>query len=142
MKTLFFTLTLASTLIYGGDFIANAKSHTVVQNSTKLLWQDDPSSAERQMSYKSAMAYCETLDYADHTDWRIPSASQLLSITDTRRTPAISIAFFHTASGCYWVEHGSIKGHVGMIDFSDGMKKSVNGFEQTCHVRCVVHTLK
>lgn len=137
MKTLFFTLTLASTLVYGGDFIANTKNHTVIQTSTKLLWQDDPSSAERVMSYKSALAYCETLENTGYINWRIPSASELLSITDIRRTPTISASFSHTASGCYWIEHGSVKGHVGMIDFADGSKKSVLGYTQTCNVRCV-----
>lgn len=141
MKTLFFTLMLASALVYGGDFIANTKGHTVLQNSTKLLWQDDPSSAERLMSYKSALAYCETLENADHINWRIPSALELLLITNTQRIPTISAAFSHTASGCYWAEHGSMKGHVGIIDFADGTKKSTLSYEQTCHVRCV-HSLK
>lgn len=137
MKTTLVTLLFASTLTFGTDFIANPKNHTVEQKSAKLIWQDDVSSAERVMSYKSGMAYCETLDYAGSTNWRIPIAKELYSTINPNRTPTINLAFFHTASECYWTLSDQMKGHVGMIDFSNGMKKSANGLEQYCHIRCV-----
>ncbi len=49
------------------------------------------------MSYKSAMAYCETLDYIGMTNWRISNAAELYTLIDPNRTPTISSAFAHTS---------------------------------------------
>lgn len=130
-------LLLAAMSLLGADFIPNTHMHVVLQPSKNLVWQDDSFSSERQLSYKSAMAYCETLDYIEITNWRIPTAKELYVTINPNRTPTIHSAFSHTASECYWVLSDHMKGHVGIIDFSNGMKKSANGFEQTCHVRCV-----
>lgn len=139
MKQLIFLVVAASLL--GADFVPNAQTHVVFQPSKHLMWQDDESSSERQMSYKSAVAYCETLDYNEITDWRIPNTAELYALIDPNRTPTISSAFSHTYSGCYWALHDNIKGHVGIIDFSSGTKIAGNGFDRECHVRCV-HSLK
>lgn len=136
-----FIFLVAAMSLFGAEFIPNAYMHIVLQPSKNLVWQDDVSSSERQMSYKSAMAYCETLDYIGMTNWHIPNTAELYSLTDASRTPTISSTFAHTASGCYWALHDSMKGRVGIIDFSNGIKKSSQGFEQTCYIRCV-HSLK
>jgi hypothetical protein len=135
MKQLILLLTAMN--LFGADFIPNTQMHVVLQPSKNLVWQDDTPSSERQMSYKSAMAYCETLDYIGVTNWRIPNTVELYTLIDPNRTPTISSAFAHTSSGCYWTLHDSMKGRVGIIDFSNGMKKSSQGFEQMCRVRCV-----
>lgn len=139
MKTTLLTLLLTSTLTFGSDFIANPKNHTVEQKSAKLIWQDDASSAERVMSYKNAMAYCETLDYAGYTNWRLPTVPEFQKIVDMERIPTISTIFSHTATQCYWHSHKDNKGLVGVgfIDFSNGTKQAVVGYEHFCNVRCI-----
>lgn len=139
MKTTLVTLLFASTLTFGGDFIANPKNHTVEQKSAKLIWQDDASSAERVMSYKSAMSYCETLDYAGYTNWRLPIVPEFQKIVDMERTPTIYSVFSHTTTQCYWHSHRDRNGLVGVgfIDFSNGTKQAVFGHEYFCHARCV-----
>lgn len=132
-----FIFLVAAMSLFGAEFTPNTYMHVVSQPSKNLIWQDDASSSERKMSYKSAMAYCETLDYIGMTNWRIPTAKELYSTINPNRTPSINSAFSHTASECYWTLSNNMKGHVGMIDFSNGMKKSANGFEQYCHIRCV-----
>ncbi len=135
MKQLIFLVVAMS--LFGADFIPNTQKQVVLQPSKKLVWQDDSTSSERQMSYKSAIAYCETLAYNGKNSWRIPTAEELYSIMDLNRTPTIHTAFSHTASERYWALSTHTKGHVGIIDFSNGMKKSAYGFEETCHIRCV-----
>lgn len=142
MKTTLFTLLVASTLTFGSDFISNSKNHTVEQKSVKLIWQDDASSAERIMSYKNAMAYCTTLDYAGYTNWRLPTVPEFQKIVDMERIPTISSVFTHTASQCYWFNHRDHNGLVGVgfINFSNGTKQAVFGHEYFCNVRCVSDT--
>lgn len=135
MKQLIFLVVAIS--LFGSDFIPNTQKQVVLQLSKKLVWQDDSTSSERQMSYKSAMAYCETLEYDGKNNWRIPTAKELYSIIDPNRTPTVHSAFSHTASERYWTLDTHTKGHVGIIDFSNGMKKSAYGYEEICHIRCV-----
>ncbi len=44
-----------------------------------LAWIEKPVKAS---SWKDSLAYCENLDYAGFSDWRIPNIHELISITD------------------------------------------------------------
>ena len=79
----------------------------------RLMWQDQkfmdssatlsPLSAmgdkyNNPMTYTEAVKYCENLNFAGFDDWRLPTANELLSITDdTRVKPAINKAFKNVA---------------------------------------------
>ena len=75
-------------------FSIDVNSGIVVDAIYGLAWQD---AAEIfKGSYKDAVSYCENLNYGGYSDWRLPSASELLSITDYGRyKPAINKAFKH-----------------------------------------------
>lgn len=61
------------------------KNGTILDTSTNLLWQQQDS--QKGMSWQSALSYCDSLDLAKHTDWRLPNAKELQSIVDYDRSP-------------------------------------------------------
>jgi hypothetical protein len=66
---------------------------TVTDNDTCLMWQQDAPS--RTYTWEQALAYCEHLELATYTDWRLPTVRELSSIVDTTRyDPAINITYF------------------------------------------------
>jgi hypothetical protein len=74
---------------------------TVTDSTTGLVWQDDATPA--QMTWESAIRYCEELDLGGNTDWRLPNINELTSIVDdTTSSPAISSVFVNTTSTYYW----------------------------------------
>jgi hypothetical protein len=56
------------------------------------------------MIWDDAIDNCEALDYAGHTDWRLPNIKELMSIVDYGlSSPAINQTYFPNAqSGRYW----------------------------------------
>jgi len=67
--------------------------------STDIPWP------EPAMTWKEALAYCETLTLGGPEDWRLPTIKELASLADLDRiNPAISIEYFTDTSGtsAYW----------------------------------------
>ena len=95
---------------------------TVTDNATKLMWVQDPSlcgvggypntwattlDTPKTMKWTDAIANCEALVYAGHTDWRLPNINELRSIIDYSRVlPAIYTSYFtcspFTSPYFYW----------------------------------------
>ena len=74
---------------------------TVTDNMTGLMWQqvDD----DRRKNWEGALEYCESLDLAGHTDWRLPQIKELNSIVDYTRTyPAIDTTYFPVTKSKYY----------------------------------------
>jgi len=70
---------------YGvNDLEANGDG-TVTDHATGLLWQRSDSGAGS--SWQDALAYCEGLELAGRSDWRLPNAKELQSIVDYSRSP-------------------------------------------------------
>ena len=53
--------------------------------STDLFWQKE---SVKKATWKDALSYCENLEYAGHTDWRLPNKNELLSLVDYSKTAA------------------------------------------------------
>ncbi len=65
----------------------------VVDNNTGLEWQQ--TFPEETYLWRNAKTYCENLNYGGYSDWRLPSAQELLSIFDISYfNPAIKEAYF------------------------------------------------
>ena len=96
---------------WGGASIENAdildnytdnSDGTVTDTSTGLMWQQTASS--NGMTWELSLAYCEGLNLGGHTDWRLPTIKELLSLVDySRYNPAINTTYFpNTVSSFYW----------------------------------------
>jgi hypothetical protein len=95
---------------------------TVTDTSTGLTWQQ--ATSENSMTWETALSYCETLDLANYTDWRLPTNKELKSLLDyIRYTPAINTTFFpDTISYLYWssTTAADVTGYAWGVDFYDG----------------------
>jgi hypothetical protein len=58
---------------------------TVTDNVTKLMWQQVVPTTK--YAWDAAKAYCPTLTLAGHSDWRLPSIIELVSIVDLDPNP-------------------------------------------------------
>ena len=99
-------------------FIDNGDG-TVTDQRTGLMWQKD--TAPGTYSWQNAMEYCEKLDLAGHTDWRLPNEVELRGIVACpARDPAIN-AVFEAVSEWYWTSSGwSTVRYVICVDFYNG----------------------
>lgn len=70
---------------YGiNDFVDNNDS-TITDQSSSLMWQQADS--EEAISWGDALTYCENLELAGYSDWRLPNAKELQYIVDYTRSP-------------------------------------------------------
>lgn len=77
---------------------------TVTDRNTGLMWQQDDAHNARTYSWQRARNYCEILNLARHTDWRLPAIGELASLINIGKyNPAIDTTYF---PGClsdyYW----------------------------------------
>jgi hypothetical protein len=70
-----------------GNVVDNGDG-TVTDNCTSLMWQQDTADTNGggvddtdKLSWTAALAYCDGLTFATHSDWRLPNARELESIT-------------------------------------------------------------
>ena len=74
---------------------------TVTDNVTGLMWQQEGDDVLR--IWEDALAYCEDLELAGHTDWRLPNIKALRSIMDNKTyNPAIDTSYFPSEVSSYW----------------------------------------
>jgi hypothetical protein len=71
---------------------------TVTDNVTGLMWQQVVPQDTR--TYADAVAYCSTLALAGHSDWRLPSVIELVSIVDCGQSvPSMDGSYFSWGIG-------------------------------------------
>ncbi len=81
----------------------------VIDNTTKLQWQDNSDAKTVQKTWSEAKEYCENLTLGGYDDWRLPSESELFTIVDYGRSnPAIDPVFQNVISDWYWSSTNNI----------------------------------
>ena len=122
-KMLFFVVLLAllSGSVASAALVDNGDG-TVTDTVSGLMWQKE--TAPGEYTWKDALAYCETLSLAGHSDWRLPNKNELLSLVDySRYNPAIDpLLALVTESFYYWssaTDVGSTES-AWRVDFDDG----------------------
>jgi hypothetical protein len=80
---------------YGRNDFVDQRDGTVLDRATGLMWMQVDSGAlkagpfsDGRMNWPQALDWAAGLNYAGHTDWRLPNAKELQSIIDYRRSPA------------------------------------------------------
>ncbi|KJY82933.1 hypothetical protein TW81_12080 [Vibrio galatheae] len=84
----FYVLAVRGNPHYGINQFVDTGEGAVVDNATGLIWQQADS--QTQMDFPRALAYCENLELAEQSDWRLPNVKELQSIVDYTRSPATS----------------------------------------------------
>ena len=123
----------------GGDEV-------VFDSETNLMWQKTYFSGEDGVNWGVALAYCENLEYAGYTDWRLPNKNELATLVDySRADPASS--FPEMPSGHLWSSTFT-SGYGGadsafLLSVADGHFASYYTYEyDNFAVRCVRSDLK
>lgn len=77
---------------------------TITDNVTGLMWQKEGDNMERE--WAAAGTYCGTLNLGGHSDWRLPSKKELMSIVARNIPypgPTINLTYFpNTYADSYW----------------------------------------
>jgi hypothetical protein len=83
-------------------FIDNGDG-TVTDSTTGLMWSKD-NVGDSELNHADATKACADLKLAGHSDWRLPTRAELLTLVDdTRHQPAIDVGAFPSCkSGWYW----------------------------------------
>lgn len=90
----------------GPNYIDNGDG-TVTDNATGLMWASDGNglgcNSGVTISWPNAIAWASALNFAGHTDWRIPNIKELLSLLNySLISPKIDTAYFPSTYGNYY----------------------------------------
>ncbi|MCP5535160.1 MAG: DUF1566 domain-containing protein [Akkermansiaceae bacterium] len=95
----FFVLYVRGNDHYGKNKLVDNKDGTITDHATGLTWMTVDSGMlkagkdkDGKLNWQQALAWSESLDYAGHSDWRLPNAKELQSIVDYSRSPATTIS--------------------------------------------------
>ena len=82
---------------------------TVTDNKTKLMWTKDAEPGGRSHRWQDAYVYCEEYTIAGHSDWRLPTLGEFLSLIDlSRYNPALPLGHPFTnvqdRDNVYWTQ--------------------------------------
>lgn len=73
---------------YGVNNFVDNGDGTISDLSTGLMWQQ--SDDGNFYDWENSLKYCEDLNFANHSDWRLPNPKELQSIVDYTRSPSTS----------------------------------------------------
>jgi hypothetical protein len=90
-------------ICFANDFKRNNGSKVVIDTTNELMWVDDISSVKLRLNHKDATEYCENLQFAGYTNWRIPEIEELQTIVDKKNEKNyINRAFRYSLPEGYW----------------------------------------
>jgi uncharacterized protein DUF1566 len=127
-----------------GRFVDN-RDGTVTDTCTELMWQIDTADIngngmigdEDRPDWSGALKYCEELELAGHTDWRLPNVREIQSIVDFGRfqpsiDPVFSANFGGLSAGWYWSSSSvaRVPDFAWQVNFDDGFVSFCRG--DTC----------
>jgi hypothetical protein len=100
---------------------------TVTDNQTGLDWVQTPHSLAGNsgtMVWSNAVDFCNDLIYAGHSDWRLPSRTELMSLVDsTQKSPSLPAGhLFDVQNSHYWssTPHAGLSGFAWYVNLSYG----------------------
>jgi hypothetical protein len=151
-------LLVATSVFAGGDLTVATPSvakiekpcnneGVYVDRETDLMWQDalytdaedgayaNNRSAGKSGTFQHAVRYCKRLDYAGYTDWRLPTADELMAL---HRMPGQQ--FMHFRDKDFWTSTPTNRGRYYVVFPADAYKYKRSKRESN-YIRCVRCTL-
>lgn len=78
----------------------NNNDGTITDTVTGLIWQELDGG---EMKIENAIIYCDTLNLAGYSNWRLPTAQESFSILNMQNVnPAINATYFPNSGADYW----------------------------------------
>jgi Protein of unknown function (DUF1566) len=117
---------------------------TITDNVTELMWQK--AVPKGTYTWTQAVAYCPTLTLGGHSDWRLPSRIELVSIVDIGLSnPSINRTYFPATPASYFWSSSlssnptlpSSPSSAWVVHFGSGGTNSTIAVPLTNDVRCV-----
>ena len=111
----------------------------IFDKTTSLLWADNEASQSLDITYKEAQEYCSNLVIGSHSNFRVPTLFELMSLIDYNRyKPAILRGFENTDNEVYWSTTPFVddKDKNWAVNFKSG-KTDIIAKSYDRHVRCV-----
>jgi len=117
-------LLLITTVLFAANLRRNNSSEVVVDSQSRLIWMDTKDNVLLELTHKEAVPYCEELEHAGSTAWRIPTIEEFETIVDKRNHPLyINKAFKYNAPLGYW----ALKAHIRTFWFYADYMNFVSG---------------
>jgi hypothetical protein len=141
LKQLFFgiMLLILPGLSQAKPFTENGDS-TVTDQKTGLIWMKTTPST--LLNWESSLNYCEGLNLANHSDWRLPNIKELYSIVDMSQSDIIDTTAFPGTGSYYWSSTTDVNNtsYAWGLNFTSGTVYSGNGSKSIYsgpYFRCV-----
>lgn len=81
-----------------GDYTDNGDS-TVTDNETGMMWIQNQAGV---MNWQGTLSYCETLELAAYTDWRLPNIKEFQTVVDDSVSVVFDGTYFSWYQSAYW----------------------------------------
>lgn len=95
-----------STFGEDSDYLINIPSFTdngdgtITDNNTSLMWQKTDGG---ESTFENAQTYCDTLNLAGYSDWKLPTCHELFAILNHgKKNPALDTIYFSKTLAEYW----------------------------------------
>lgn len=127
------------------NFFRDDTLGVVTDNLHKLMWQDNDAVGSITYTWTDAVAYCESLELAGYSDWRLPEMDELESIIDYGERDIISV-FQHknpswssnaTSDNNAWVFRITTDNAMFQFLELDSIGDTIEHTSSTQNIRCV-----
>ncbi|PLY05932.1 MAG: hypothetical protein C0625_11390 [Arcobacter sp.] len=139
MKYLFLMILIVS-FSFSNNFQRSSSTKIVTDSTAKVMWMDDISVIKIKKTHEDAISYCEKLNFAGYSDWRIPKLEEFKTIVDKKNERNyINKAFKFNVPDGYW----ALKAHWRTFWFYADYMHFVSGTayfdsrHKTKYVRCI-----
>jgi len=114
----------------------------VIDDTNKLMWQDDKDNIYLRMVQDKAIKYCEKLQLANFNDWHLPTVNENEHIVDKNRRGKTKInkVFRYRMPDDYWLQDRTWVRNFGLYGYYINLTDGNSYYQNRTYkmfVRCV-----